>query len=377
VPGVRIAIDGRQLTKTSSGFRTYTFNLIKGLAQVDPDNEYLIYLDEPLTNPPWSDQDNFHTVILPKAIAGFFWKQVELPLDAVLRGRKVDIFHFLFNSPSITCPGRLVYSIHDLSFKRIPDMIPRSHYLSLSLQMPLGARRAKRIITEPNSAKKDNRRSFGIEPGKIEVIPGGVNESFLPMQSREKLEYVRQKYELPNRFILYVGSFLPHKNLPALLRAYKRLSSSLREEFKLVFAGNKDWNFPNIYTLVSELSLQDQVIFLGHVPKEDLPTIYSLAYLFVFPSLYEGFGLPALEAMACGVPVVASNSSSIPEVVGEAGILVDPREEDELSQALEQVLTNPELHSQLVEKGLARASLFTWKESARRTLAVYEKVKRS
>lgn len=372
---MRIAIDGRQLTRPSSGFKTYTLHLARALAQVDPYNEYFIYLDEPLTKAPWNNRQNFHTVMLPKAIAGFFWKQVALPLDVVLRRRKVDIFHFLFNSPSFTCPGKLVYTIHDLSFKRVPRMIPRSHYLSLSLQMPLGARRANRIITESSSAKKDICRSFGIEPGKVDVIPAGVGESFLLMQDRKKLENVRGKYELPNRFILHVGSFLPHKNLPTLVHAYEHLSPSLREEFKLAFAGERDWNFPNIRGLVSDLGLQDQAIFLGHVWEEDLPLIYNLADLFVLPSLYEGFGLPLLEAMACGLPVVASNASSIPEVVGEAGILVDPQETVDFTQAIEHVLTNGELHSQMVEKGLARASLFSWEESARRTLAVYEKTR--
>jgi glycosyltransferase involved in cell wall biosynthesis len=371
---MNIAIDGRPLAGASSGFKTYALNLIKGLAAIDFEDLFFVYLNDQRTPLPWGRQENFRAVPLHSYFGGAVWKQIGLPLDAALHRRKIDVFHFLCNSPSYTSPGALVYTVHDLSFKYFPAMISRSHYYSLSLQIPLGIKRAEKIITDSESTKQDLCHLLNVDPVKVAVIPLGIDPAFSPITDGALLDAIRMKYGLPDRFILYVGSYLQHKNLATILSALQRLPVRLKEEYKLVLVGRQGRNFQNIQKKVFSLSLQDQVIFLDRVPFEDLPAFYSLATLFVYPSLYEGFGLPVLEAMGCGLPVIASNRSSIPEVVSDAGILVRPQDVDEWSDAIERVLTRSELHSQMSASGLERARLFHWDKTAQQTLAVYREL---
>lgn len=371
---MKIAIDGRSLTWVDSGFKTYALGVIGGLIRIDHKNEYIIYLDRHLENPTWTKGVNFHEIVLRKGLTGFAWKQIKLPFDAMMNRRKPDIFHFLCNSPAYTCPGELVYTIHDLSFKHVPGMIPKHHALSLKIQMPIGAKLARKIITDSNSAKEDICHYFGTNPEKVAVIPGGVDEAFKPIGDQKKLDLIKKRYNLTDNFILYLGSFLPHKNLSTLLHAYRQLPDCIRESFTLVLAGYQGWNFDVVRRLIYELSLNDQVITPGRIPFEDLPALYSLASLFVFPSLYEGFGLPILEAMACGTPVIASNVSSIPEVVGDAGVLASPTEVEAWIDVITKVLLSQSEVTKMRLKGLERAKLFNWNEAARKTLAVYEEL---
>jgi glycosyltransferase involved in cell wall biosynthesis len=254
----------------------------------------------------------------------------------------------------------------------MPEKLPWRHYLSLRTQMPVGAKLAKKIITESYHAKEDICQMFDVDPKKIVVIYAGIDQSFKPVNDLQFLNSVQKKYNLPNHFILYVGSFLPHKNLLTLVRAYNILPTWLKNDFRLVLAGHHGWNHENIKKLVIDLGLEKNVIFPGFIAQEDLPFLYKLADTFAFPSLYEGFGLPVLEAMACGTPVVAANSSSIPEVVGDAGMLLSPKDLDAWAYALKRVLTQPELTEKMIAKGLERVSRFDWDETARQTRLVYE-----
>jgi len=371
---MNIAIDGRQLNSLGSGFKTYTTGLISGLQAIDSQNDYFVYLDRPLINLNFENSDNFKCRVIQNRFGGFIWKQIALPIDEWRYRKGIDIFHFLSNSPSYTSPGRLIYTIHDLSFLLYPGNLPRSHYLSLRLQMPLGARRAEKIITESQCAKKDICRFFQVDPKKVQVIYGGVDESYITVEDKNQLTEVQHNYNLPNHFILYLGSFLPHKNLFTLLRAYARLPLFLRNQYSLVLGGNPGKHLNGIMKLMLELDIQERVILPGYVSSDDIAPLYSLADIFVYPSLYEGFGLPPLEAMACGTPVVVSNSSSIPEVVGDAGLLVDPQDIAGWSAAIEQVLSEPDLRAQMRCAGLIQADKFKWAESAKQTLAVYEEV---
>lgn len=370
---MKIAIDGRQLANEGSGFTTYTKSLISALARIDHKNEYFIYLDQALERPYIERGCNVKDVIVPANFGGFFWKQCSVPFEAIQKNRNIDLFHFLCNSPSYTCPGNLVYTIHDLIFWLHPGSIPLGHYLSLRLQMPIGAKRAKKIITVSLSAKKDICRFLHVDPQKVEVIYEGVDEDLAIVTDMAKRELVRERYQLPNSFILYLGSFLPHKNIPFLLKAFADLPAILRKKFPLVLAGNPGKNLDSVNGHIVSLNIQRDVIVTGYVQNSDLATLYSMADLFVFPSLYEGFGLPPLEAMACCTPVISSSSSSLPEVVGNAGKLLRPDDITNWTVAMENVLTDPELRSQMTEAGLTQVQKFSWRETAKRTLMVYER----
>lgn len=213
-------------------------------------------------------------------------------------------------------------------------------------------------------------RYFKIPENKIKVIYLGVDEDYKPLSETE-IRKVRQKYHLNYPFILYVGSLISHKNIPTLIKAFYKLKK-YGLPHKLVITGKRGWKYKNIFEIISKLNLQKDVVFTGYVQREDLPALYNAADLFVYPSLYEGFGLPPLEAMACGTPVITSNTSSLPEVVGNAGIMVDPYDIDGLAKAMYEVLTNEGLRAELRKRGLERAKMFSWKKTAEETLNVYK-----
>jgi glycosyltransferase involved in cell wall biosynthesis len=228
------------------------------------------------------------------------------------------------------------------------------------------------VIAISESGRRDLLRHYAIDPAKVRVIYGGVNPSFRPALPAASAE-TRARYGLPGHYILSVGTIEPRKNLSRLLEAYRTLLDR-GMEMGLVIAGKRGWRSEEFFARLDQLGLEPRVILLNNVPDADLPALYGTADLFVFPSLYEGFGLPPLEAMACGTPVIVSNTSSLPEVVGEAGITVDPLDTGSLASAIEGVLTDPDLGRQLRTEGPARAACFTWQASARATRRVYEEV---
>jgi len=221
--------------------------------------------------------------------------------------------------------------------------------------------------------KADVERHLRLPPERVRVVPLAAAPSFRPLEDATKMAAVRAKYDLPERFILNVGALEPGKNQATLVRAFRRLRRGGVEQ-ALVIAGPPAWRYERLLRLVDRLGLTDEVRFLGYVPAEDLVALYNLADLFAFPSLYEGFGLPPLEAMACGTPMVCSNAASLPEVVGDAAITVDPYDVEGLAQAMHRVLTDASLREELRAKGLAQAKQFTWERTARETVAVYRQV---
>ncbi|AXI24805.1 glycosyl transferase family 1 [Methanofervidicoccus sp. A16] len=276
---------------------------------------------------------------------------------------------FKFNTKTIvTC-----LDIIPILYKKNNGLIYAS-FIKYSLK---GMKKSDRIITISKHVKNDLVRHFSISEEKINVIYLGVNEHYKPIPENE-IEKIKYKYNLKFPFILYVGSEQPRKNFPTLIKAFYKLKTKYGfNNIKLVKAGNPQiskYKRKHIMKLIDKLNLQKDIIFTGYVPEEDLPALYNAADLFVYPSIYEGFGLPPLEAMACGTPVITSNTSSLPEVVGDAGIMVDPYDVDGLSKAMYEVLTNDGLREELRKKGLERAKLFSWKECAEEHLKVYEEV---
>ena len=231
-------------------------------------------------------------------------------------------------------------------------------------------KRSDKIIAVSYSTKQDLMNYFKISDNKIKVIYEAADQIFQPLSS-EKVQHFKDKYDLNYQYILYVGTLEPRKNIPLIIKAFYILN---KEGFqhKLVIAGKKGWKYKTIYQLIDKLNLQKEVIFIGFIPDNDLPALYNAANLFVYPSLYEGFGLPPLEAMSCGCPVITSNISSLPEVVGDAGIMIDPYSVDELYEAMHKVLINEIVRKDMIKKGLERSQMFSWTKTAEETLKIYK-----
>ena len=274
------------------------------------------------------------------------------------------------------CPS--VVTIYDLSFLLYPESFKRSKRFYLGLFTRLSARRARRIIAISESTKRDVVRLLGVPPEKVEVVYCGIDDAFrpLPPQSwgeRGEVAAFRSKRGLPERFILFVGTIEPRKNVARLIEAFANLQTCKPAHLKLVIGGAKGWFYEDVFARVEELGLEGEVMFPGYIPVSELPLWYNAAELFVYPSLYEGFGLPPLEAMACGTPVVTANTSSLPEVVGDAGLTVDPLDVEGLAEAMRRVLDDEALRQEMRKRGLQRAKGFSWTKTAQETVQVYRR----
>jgi glycosyltransferase involved in cell wall biosynthesis len=295
-----------------------------------------------------------------------------LSMDRSFAG--VDLFHATEHLLPRFSSVLTVFTLHDLIFLFHPETHKPLNRWFLTLMMPRFLRAADAVIAVSECTKRDAIRFYGIPEEKITVIYEGVNPRFRPA-SPEAIAAVRARYNLPEHFILYVGTIEPRKNLTALLEAFHHLLAT--HDLRLVFVGKKGWLYEGFFRRLRELGLEDRVIFTGYVPDEDLPAIYSAADLFVFPSLYEGFGLPVLEAMACGTPVVCSNTSCLPEVAGDAALLVDPADVRALAGAMERALTDEALRVTLRARVMGKARGFTWEQAAQKTLMVYQALGRT
>jgi glycosyltransferase involved in cell wall biosynthesis len=291
-----------------------------------------------------------------------------------LRAQRIDIFHGLdhIGVPLFAKVGCYVATIHDMIPLLWPQWVTRKHRIVVTAAYHRLRRQADVVIAPSEATKADIVRHLQINPQRIAVIPWGCDERFQPGGDRERFAAVQERYRLPARYLLFVGTLEPRKNLTTLLRAYAMLrAEGYSEDLKLVVAGRTGWLYADIFNMVKTLALDEEVIFTGFVDDEDLPDLYRGAHLFVFPSLYEGFGLPILEAMASGVPVITSNTASMPEVAGDAAMLVDPHAAKAIAEGIARVLTEDRLRETLTQKGLARARGFTWDTTARKTLELY------
>ncbi len=297
----------------------------------------------------------------------FGWRS----LDRVFEG--ASLFHATEHLlPKLTrVPS--VFTLHDVAYLRFPQYHLLQNRVYLSLMMPRFLAQAQSIIAISASTRREALSSYRLDPAKVVVIPEGVEPRFRPEHDPSRLAEIRARYALPTRFILFVGTIEPRKNLPTLLDAYAALRPKA-PEVGLVVAGGKGWLHQGFYDRLRALGLADRVQLTGFVPDDDLPALLSAAEVFAYPSVYEGFGLPPLEAMACGVPVVVSNTSSLPEVVGDAGLLAPPLDPGAWAGALARLVTDDSLRQELRGHGLARAGHFTWEQTARLTLEVYERV---
>ena len=289
------------------------------------------------------------------------------------RRLRLDVVHDPTGAMPLLLAGPpRVTTIHDAIPYVYPQTSTRLDWLIYHRWLPLAVRRADAVITDSEQSRKDIMAHLPVAPHHVVTVPLAADRRFRPMDLAE-VEPVLGEYGLQRPYILYVGALESRKNLPRLLEAYALLRAG-SPQWRLVIVGARKWKFSPIFDAVQRLGLEAHVDFTGYVADEHLPALYSGADLFVFPSLYEGFGLPVLEAMACGAPVVTSNTSSLPEVAGDAALLVDPSDVDQIADAMRLVLTQPALAAALRVRGLARAARFTWERTARETIAVYERV---
>lgn len=367
----RFALDCRTVTAPKTGDRTYALNLIRALAQVPEEHEYLLYTAEPTSLTaiePRVEGPRFQPLVLP-ARPGWSWTPVAFPRD--LRRRATDLAHVQYIIPPVApCP--IVTTIHDVAFRRYPELFPLKHRVLLNLLIPLAARHAAAVITGSEATKRDLIEFYELPPEKITVTPYAVDPSYRPMPRAAARAAVQKRLGLPVPYILSVGVLQPRKNLPRLVRAYNRIARLFPH--RLVIVGKQGWAPAELQAAVAESPVGREPIFAGYVADADLPVLYAAADLFAYPSLYEGFGLPPLEAMACGTAVLTSNVSSLPEVVGEAGVQVDPWDEDALTEALRGLLQDAARRDRLAALGVERARGFNWERTARQTVEVYCRV---
>jgi glycosyltransferase involved in cell wall biosynthesis len=366
---LRIGIDARTVLSPKTGDRTYTLNLIRALSRVDAENEYFLLLDREAPKGLLPNAPNFHPVVIP-TFWERWWTLAQLPLFA--RRAALDVVHVQYLIPPV-CPARVVTAIHDVSFAVMPETFPRKDRWLLNLFISFSARRAAKVITLSESSKRDLIERFRVPPDKITITPCGADETMRRVEDSQVIADVLRRYKIAPPFILSVGLLQPRKNLPRVVEAFALLRQRHSElTHRLVIAGRIGWGIEPLTQRIRQLQLENAVHFAGYIADEDLPALYSAADLFVYPSLYEGFGIPPLEAMACGTPVVTANVSSLPEVVGDAALTVNPLEVEEISTAMERVLTDATLRQTLSKRGLERAKEFTWERMARLTVEVYQ-----
>ncbi len=383
----KIAIDGTAALAQGGGIARFTHGLIQGLAAIDHESDYTIcYAKDATKNAPFHLPDNFRWQRLPvtQKQAIWIWYRLHLPVPIDLGlGRPI-----LYHSPDYTLPflarAQGIVTVHDLSFETLPEVHDPSLRRYLQKAVPHSVKRADCVFADSESTRQDIIRYYGTEPAKIKVVYPGVEARFRPFNLAQpddwaSLDHVRQTYHLTRPFILIVGTLEPRKNFATLIRAFAayRQHSTSNPELQLVIAGGGGWlgQREKLDTLVKELALTEHVCFTGFVPDQYLPALINLADAMVYPSLYEGFGLPILEALACGIPTITARNSSLPEAGGEAAYYIDDaRDEQALARALSIVLHDQSLRQQMVTKGLEHSAKFTWETTGCKVITLYKQV---
>lgn len=371
---MRIAIDARKIEVPLTGIGRYTRNLLMHLSNLDMDNEYVVFrgrdFQDELTLSP-----NFKTVTVDYPS---FSVRSLLLLHQIVHREKIDLFHSPFISAPLLANCKILVTVHDLIPLKFAKTFGHNRNTSQLLRkwmfrvvLSVVTKRADAIITVSWSSKRALQKLDPTLGRKTKVIYEGAETIFRAVPSDQGVSQTRARFGLKDNCILYVGMIRPHKNLVRLFQAIGRLVHDMNQSCHLIIGGGKEGDLLFLRNFAKELGISESVSFVQNLDDTDLVKLMRAADVFVFPSLEEGFGLPPLEAMACGVPVVASNVSSLPEVLGDAALLVNPYNVQDLADALERVLIDAKLRRELVEKGLKRAASYSWEDTARQTLQVY------
>jgi glycosyltransferase involved in cell wall biosynthesis len=367
---VRIAIDARKLH--DFGIGTYIRNLLKYLARLDHDTEYVLLCKPQDAAALEATGPNFRALVEPSRPYSMA-EQVTVP--ARLMAHRVNLLHEPHYVLPPLVPCRAVVTIHDCIHLVFPQYLPnRLAYAYARANLWVAARRAERILTVSEASKADILRYCDVPADRVIVVHNAIDDRFATPPSKDAVERARERYQLDGPFVLYVGNIKPHKNLERLIDAFDLVRRGGFERLQLLIIGDQISRYPRLRRAVDKHKLHKHVRFLGFVHDDTLAALYRLATVFVFPSLYEGFGLPPLEAMASGTPVVASNRSALPEVLGDAAVLVDPYSSASIAEGIQRALSDPALRQVLTERGLARARTFSWEASVKRIHEVYMEV---
>ena len=368
---LRIAIDAHSVGTGLAGNESYITNLIEALAEVDTRNRYTLYVTKQQAVERFKNR--WPNVQVRLTLPHTPLVRIPLTLSAELRRRPVDLLHVQYTAPPLPpCP--VVATIHDLSFEHLPETFKRRSRAQLRLTVRRTARAAAHILAPSEHTRRDIIETYGIKPERVSVAPLAAPARFAPVDDERELRRVRERYKISGEDILSVGSIQPRKNLTRLIHAYSALRRA-RPQAKLpqlALVGKRAWLYDKTLRAIEEHGIGDLTVLTGYVAEADLPALYTGALSFIYPSYFEGFGLPPLEAMQCGAPVIAGNRTSLPEVVGDAGLLVDPFDVEALKQAMARMIDDSDLRATLRAKGLERARQFTWHETARLTLRAYE-----
>ncbi|MDO8241125.1 MAG: glycosyltransferase family 1 protein [Candidatus Moranbacteria bacterium] len=381
---MKIAFDIRLIGRKQTGSEAVFFNLIKNLSTLDTKNEYLLLTDRN----PNSDEllateiarlnlaENFKVISLcENGTNKFFWNAWILP--KYLKANLVDILQVQYITPFFIPKNiKIVTIVHDVSFKVFPQMIKKSDLFFLDKLIPMSLKRADKIVGVSQFTISEIKKFYQIPDEKLDWIHNAVADGFAENISAEQLEIVRQKYSLPQKFILYIGTLQPRKNLPALIEAFIKITTEKRKDLKLVLAGGRGHNFDaRIDEFIKNYGLQDEVLLPGFIDEADKAAIFKLAHVFCFPSLYEGFGIPILEAMTLGVPTLASDIPPHLEITEDSALLFDVTNADDFSQKLTRIVSDDALRFDLTQKELLQSAKFSWRQTAEKMLEIYNNSK--
>jgi glycosyltransferase involved in cell wall biosynthesis len=369
-----IAIDAVGINRVGGG-RTSILNLLQNVFAIDGDTRYLVLLSE--QEPTLGPFPNVEQIVMPVANRFTVRVYMQFLFLSLVRREGIDLVHFTKNLGvfGLQCP--FVVTVHDLTALRLKERHTLVDVFYWRLIEPLTVRAAAQVVTVSRDAANDVERFYGIPRQSIEVIYWAPHSRFVPVQEPDHLADLRKRYELPERYILFLGILAKKKNLPTLLRGLARLRAQESDVPDLVVVGRRypQSDDTESIPLMHQLGLSDHVHFVGSVPDDDLPLFYSASELYVLPSLHEGFGIPCLESMACGTPVIVSGTGALPEIVGDAGLIVDdPMDDAALSTALERTLHDQEFKQDLIRRGFERVAQFSWERSAQKMLEVYRSV---
>ncbi len=365
---MKIGIDCRMIYH--SGIGTYLQNLLREFSylSISEDMENILYGDV--------DKLKKYNFTIKEFNFPIYSLQEQLFSPLKLKKERLDLIHFPHYNVPLLYSGEIVVTIHDLIHLLFPQYFSfvASRYAHFMLRHV--SRKAKKIITDSHSSKRDIIKLLKVSSKKITVIYPGVSRNYRPIKDEFLIEKIKRKYNITQEFILFVGLLKPHKNIINLIKAFFKLrkNNSLLKNKLVIIGKKKGPYYLKVEELIRKLGLEEEIIFLGKVDADDLLMLYNSARVFILPSFYEGFGLPPLEAMACGIPVITANTSSLPEVVGDAAVMVDPYDIEEMAKAMYTVFTDRNLRKQMIDKGFERVKYFSWENAACQTCKVYKEV---
>lgn len=366
---MHIGIDARFLQGPNTGVTNYLNNLLSGISRIDKDNDYTVFLSDRSYAPRVPSSGNFKVRV--NTSNSFVWKNIWLPKEVKMLG--IDLVHFPAYTGSIACVGNNVVTVHDLIHKVNPGWFSLKERLLINLPVSIAIKKADAIIADSESTKRDIIKYYNLREDKITVTLLAADSTFSPINDINRIDKLKKKYSIDSDFILNVGVLFKRRNIERLIEAFALLRRDKNSSLKLVIAGPGRKYF-DLESIIGKNAVRGEVIYLGYVDQDDLPLLYNACTFFVYPSLYEGFGLPVLEAMSCSKPVITSNVSSLPEILGDSGILIDPYDTQSLYRAMHKLANDAKLREELGVRALERSKCFSWDKMAAETIQIYEDI---